>query len=799
MADTPVQAFFAYPSAPQGVVDTIHNAVNELNRTGLVAVKLWEELRVGGQVVIEQLTQAIDSAPLFMADLTGLNANVMFELGYAITSKKRIWLVFDATYKESKKLFDQFRLLTTIGYRSSANSRQLINDYYLDSPHATLQNTLFASSIERQLRPVTREFLVYLRSLHENEAGIQITKRISAKLRAGQNLIIDDPKEASFQTLSWYGQQVYGAGAVACHLSSPEREGTRVHIARQALVCGMAYGLKKPILILTEGDYLTPLDYRDLSFHYHSAKAAYSHLDGWLSLIELSLLQQITKRPSYSPISLATELKSLQLGEYVAENEAESLVDNYFIETAAYREALSGSHAIFVGRKGSGKTANLYKLASELRKDKGKLVCVIKPPAYQLQSLLDLFGRFSEQDAKGFLIESMWKFLLLTEVAISAIDQIQNRVALAGSSEEPDEEGLIELAKKNPKIFSQDFSVRLEQCVTDLIESHKKQKRQQSKEDIRLAISETLHQGVLKDLRISLGKALSKKERVAILVDNLDKAWDKDADIPELGRFLLGLLSVAGRIPDELQHKDSRRASINCSLAIFLRSDIFYKVMRTAAREPDKIKFHKLAWTDGELLLRVIEERFVASRNGAAGKEDLWANCFCPTVHGATVPDYLTRHILPRPRDIVFFTKAAVDTAINRNHASVEEQDLLDAEKQYSQYAFESILVENGISASTLENILFEFAGSPVVLSESEVIACINKTVPAEEQTDWIVQHLCCLTFLGIESSADEFRFTDDPEEFRRNLILGRKLAESRGTPLRFKIHPAFSAYLEIH
>ena len=56
---------------------------------------------------------------------------------------------------------------------------------------------------------------------------------------------------------------------------------------------------------------------------------------------------------------------------------------------------------------------------------------------------------------------------------------------------------------------------------------------------------------------------------------------------------------------------------------------------------------------------------------------------------------------------------------------SIEEQDVIEAEKQYSQYAFESILVENGVSVQTLENILFEFTGANHFLTENEVRTAI--------------------------------------------------------------------------
>ena len=72
------------------------------------------------------------------------------------------------------------------------------------------------------------------------------------------------------------------------------------------------------------------------------------------------------------------------------------------------------------------------------------------------------------------------------------------------------------------------------------------------------------------------------------------------------------LLEIARQLPTELQKQDSRRKSIRLSLAISLRSDIFYRIRRVA-REPDKMPYSLLRWDDTELLCSVIEERFISS------------------------------------------------------------------------------------------------------------------------------------------------------------------------------------------
>lgn len=143
--------------------------------------------------------------------------------------------------------------------------------------------------------------------------------------------------------------------------------------------------------------------------------------------------------------------------------------------------------------------------------------------------------------------------------------------------------------------------------------------------------------------------------------------------------------------------------------------------------------------------------------------------------------------------------KEAVSTAVNRNHSRVEEEDLLDAEKQYSHYAFDSILVENGITVPQLESLLYEFAGKRIFVVEDEVEQCIKSAGLPLELKESLIDHLIRLTFLGIEVDENKFVFTEDPKELKRNQILAAKLARQLKRKRRFKIHCAFHSFLDIN
>ncbi len=449
--------------------------------------------------------------------------------------------------------------------------------------------------------------------------------------------------------------------------------------------------------------------------------------------------------------------------------------------------ATRGHQTIFVGRKGTGKTANLLRLTSALKNEPATIVCSIKPAEYEIESIIKLFQVFEEIDAKGHVIESLWKFLLYTEIASVTAEHIQRQLMYTPRTDA--EKEFLDFMSRQSEAVSGDFSVRLERAVARLVKAGRKE----GIEKTRIGVSEALHAGIFNQLRVLLGKVLAGKTRVAVLIDNLDKPWKKTADIVFLSDLLLGLLATGVHIPAEFARSDSRRQAV----AIFIRGDIFAKIVERAS-EPDKLAYVRLKWEDPAILLRIIEARYEASHEPGTNPEMMWKTYFCASVAGVPIKTYFGDTILPRPRDIVYLVKEAVSTAVNRNHARVEEEDLLDAEKQYSHYAFDSILVENGITVPQLESLLYEFAGKRMFVMEDEVEQCIKSAGLPTELKESLIDHLIRLTFLGIEVDEDRFVFTEDPKELKRNQILAAKLARQLKRKRRFKIHSAFHSFLDI-
>ena len=131
--------------------------------------------------------------------------------------------------------------------------------------------------------------------------------------------------------------------------------------------------------------------------------------------------------------------------------------------------------------------------------DKRNLVVVIQPLDYDLAGLTKLLRKYREFDSKGYLIESLWKFLIYSELAQAAALDIDQRPG--GGPYSPSESELLSLFRSSGSILRDDFSVRLERAV----ESLEPLPEYSGIEDTRVAISEALHNTVLTKLRRLLG------------------------------------------------------------------------------------------------------------------------------------------------------------------------------------------------------------------------------------------------------------------------------------------------------
>lgn len=357
-----------------------------------------------------------------------------------------------------------------------------------------------------------------------------------------------------------------------------------------------------------------------------------------------------------------------------------------------------------------------------------------------------------------------------------------------------DESRLCEFVEEHRSLITSEFSGRLEAVVARLVDLE----RGGSSEQQRVRISERLHSDMISKLRVLLGKVLATKSKVVILVDNLAKAWTESADLELLSEFLYSLLGVSARIAQEFAKDASKLSPVTLYFTLFLRSDIHAGMIRFA-RERDKLPVKRLTWEDPELLRRVVEERFIASGAQVAFPSEIWDRYFTPTLQGAPTREYLMQLILPRPRDLIYLVKAALQFAINRGHTRIEEKDLLSGTIQYSRFALDSLLVEAAPRIPGIEALLLNLVQGSDIVTELILQREIYATGYEPEQADTVIDALGELTFLGYEVAPGRFEFLYELDSAAKILSMARKTADEFNQGVRrFLIHPAYQSYLEL-
>ena len=72
------------------------------------------------------------------------------------------------------------------------------------------------------------------------------------------------------------------------------------------------------------------------------------------------------------------DLLKMGIGSEIAESEKTNLL-SYFIKIDAYDQAIKNDKSLFIGRKGTGKSALFIKLQDELDQDEANYNIILKP------------------------------------------------------------------------------------------------------------------------------------------------------------------------------------------------------------------------------------------------------------------------------------------------------------------------------------------------------------------------------------------------------------------------------------
>jgi hypothetical protein len=761
-------AIFLYPSRQTQIAATIEEAIRILrDRSPDGPWRSWREFDTAGQVIFCAICKSMRASRCAIADVTTLNFNLLFEIGFALGLGLPVIPIRDTTILTSREEFQELGLLDTMGYVDFQNADILAGGILQRWPGEPLPKVRAELNRERPL------FVVKASIATEGDVRLMSTlKKSAVHLRTYD--VIETPR----LSLHEVQRSVNSSLAVIVHLLSPARQGAAVHNARCALFAGMAMATGKAVLLLQEDVVQQPIDYRDLVASYRSPNDVPHLVDPFLREV-INLLQESSLAVPHAPERF---LERLDLGDLAAENEIMGL-RSYFVRTAQYNEAKRGTARLVTGRKGAGKTALFYGIRDSIPRGHGHLVLDLKPEGHQFTKLREVVLSKLSPGLQEHTLTAFWNYILLCEIAQKIRDYDYSWAQRDPRRWERFEKLIATYREQVPADVG-DFSERLLRQVDRLSERFGQHATDRAPTGGEL--TQVLFRGDIRLLDDALAPYLQEKDDVWVLIDNLDKGWPtrgtRASDI-----LILRTLMEATR---KLQRQFEERG-VGFHSLVFLRNDIHEHLV---AETPDRGKDTavSLDWDDEEVFKELIRQRVNASTGVNNAFDESWARICDRFVGTQDAFRYIVARTLMRPRDLLSFLRGAIGVAINRGHERVLEADIDKAEDGYSEDMLLSTAFELRDVNPEMLDVLYTFRRSPGRLTREEVRRLLSES-KSDQSFEALVDLLIWFGFLGVQEHGQ-----DEPVySYQVRYNVDKLLSQIDRSRASFVIHPAYHRALQ--
>jgi hypothetical protein len=747
--------FFVYGNEPRIISEAIEAAVIKLNQSDPSRRRsTWKELPIEGKVIFCEICKAIRHAEYVVSDITTLNFNALFEIGFAMGLGIKVVPIRDTTYQVNRKDFLELGLLDTVGYLDYQNSAALVDkltrefNLSLPGPQTVVTDT--------------KQPIFVVKSRWDTEGSVRL---MSALKKSRIRFRSFDPHETSRLSLHDAIHRVRSSLGVIVHLIDPGRDGALVHNGRCAFVAGLAMASQKAVLMLHEGGQAQqPIDYRDVVRPYHHTSEIAGHLQPFLDAV-IDKLQEERSGVQRQDLRL---LEAVDLGDPAAENDV-TRIQQFYVATGQYNEVRRTRIRIVVGRKGTGKTAMFYELRADASQARANLVLDLKPEGHQFKKLReDVLDQLSE-GRQGHTLGAFWHYLLLCEIAHKIVTSWSQRILDADDLTKYD---MLAAAYSASGVHSEgDFSERLLDLVTRTVGEAEKQGR---------TATQYIFENDIKYLTDAIKTYLTGKGEVWILIDNLDKGWPirgtTDADV----LIIQSLLDSARKLEYSLVN-----SGIPCRCVLFLRNDIWEHTLKQTS-DHGKETPALLSWDDEALFQEMLLRRIQDSTTLEGDFNAVWTQIFDPEVLGEHSFTYMLTRTLGRPRDVLSFARKSIGVAINRGHSKVTADDVIQAEQAFSNDLLQGLEFEIRDIDPQYELLPYLFIECPIQMSAQEVEDLLVASLGPEADLERAKQLLLWYGFLGVESAAGTVY------SYQAHYNLARLVVPLKTGRGKFVVHPGF-------
>jgi len=762
---TPV-VFVAYPSNDEYLVTTLLAAVSRANAapTG-TRYESWEFNDIPGNPIVSPILQNIEASPFVIADVTYLNLNVVYEIGYAIGAKKRAFLIRHKRIPGDRDIAKQAGIFDTLGYHEYETAEELSNRLtsYINPAPLLTEVPLDLKAPMYIVEPPVKA-----------EAATIMTSRVKkARFRYRSFNPAEDARLSAIDAV----RQVASSAGVMVSFDFLN-ESHRVHNIRAIFVAGLANGMGKPTLILSPAGYEVPMDVRD-------DVKLYKHPDDIADAIS-SLVLEVTdyiQEVDATPLKKGSMLQTLRIGDPIAENEMTTLA-RYFLQTDQFNRALQGDANLVVGRKGSGKTALFIQVRDNIRSDKRNVVVDLKPEGYQLIKLKEDILSYLTEGSRQHLITAFWEYLILLEVAHKLLDK--DKFTHKHNHEIYELYLELEATYKVSEFSSEgDFSERLLTLSQGIAADYTT--RYGTKPGTRLAaddLTNILYRHDIRKLQERVSKYLARKEAVWILFDNLDKGWSTQG-VDVIDSIVLRCLIDAGRKVE----RDMQRAGHTFHCIIFIRNDVYEHLMQNSADYGKEMRA-VLDWTDPDLLREMLRLRLVDATDSKewVSFEQIWPKVCVSHYRGEDTSSYIIDRSLMRPRNVLKIFNHSRGFAANLNKEKIGEDDIEKGLLAYSHDLVQELDRELTDVFPNAQDIVYHFTDARSEMSPDELAALLRSGGVDKSETEKMIEFLLYYGILGIQStSGDHYIFHVN---YDHKML--RIRAERAGKDLRYVVNPAF-------
>ena len=697
----------------------------------------WQFNDVPGTPLVSPILEKIDDSPFVIAEITYLNLNVVYEIGFAIGRRKRVFLIRHIGTKGDKNIANAVGVFDTLGYHEYRDAEDLRDRL---AAHIEENPLTFSTALNRKSR-------VYLIEPPNRGNDIGVLASLIKKAGYGRYRSFT-PEEDSRLSATDAIRQVAESSGVFIPLQIPSISDATVHNIRCMFIAGLAEGMGKPKLILSPREYDTPLDIRDDAKTWHQLSDIYDFVAEFCPRI-VEYEGQIDP----SGIDSTTLLQSLRIGDPRAENEMTTL-DLYYLHIDQFDRTLRGEVNLVVGRKGSGKTALFIRLRDKIRADKRNIVVDLKPEGYQLIRIKEDILEYLSEGARQHLITAFWEYLIYLEIAYKLLEKDQKAYRYRHDIHDA-YVGLSEAYRAEGFSSEGDFSERLTTLLQRLVARYDEKYGKLT--DLRLTaneVTELVYTHDIREIRNLISTYLQRKDSVWVLFDNLDKGWSTQG-VDNIDAITLRCLVDAGRKVEREMHKAGH--AVHC--IVFVRNDVYDHLMRNSPDYGKELRA-TLDWNDADMLREMLRLRLISGLNGDLEKLDfqaVWYELCVSHYRGEETSAYLIDRSLMRPRNLLKIFNHCRGFATNFNRQKIEEIDIEKGLKTYSADLLEELDRELTDVFPEARDLLYYFLDAPVVMTREQLVEVFGSANIDLDNHEKVLDFLLYYGVLGIRNADHQY------------------------------------------